>query len=134
MVSFFRQGLTEMMGEGVDLLFCNAEEALGFTDTNSVPEAFAALKKFARSFAITLGADGALLFDGEREIRVPGQAAKAIDTNGAGDMFAGAFLYGLCQGWDFEQAGLLANKAAAQVVSQYGPRLSPEQYRALLSN
>lgn len=134
MVSFFRQGLAEMIGDGVDLLFCNAEEALGFTDTKSLPEAVVALKKFARSFAITLGADGALLFDGNQEIRVPGQAAKAIDTNGAGDMFAGAFLYGLCQGWDFEQSGRLANRAAAQVVSQYGPRLSPEQYRALLAS
>ena len=54
------------------------------------------------------------------------------DTNGAGDMFAGAFLFGLSQNWSFEQAGKLANNAAAQVVSQYGPRLSAAQYRALL--
>lgn len=132
MVKFFRAGLTEMIGDKVDMLFCNLEEALGFTETQNIAEATAALKKFAKAFAITLGADGALLFDGEQEIKVAGCEATAIDTNGAGDMFAGAFLFGLSQNWSFEQAGKLANKAAAQVVSQYGPRLSAAQYRALL--
>ncbi|BFM10261.1 adenosine kinase [Simiduia litorea] len=132
MVKFFRAGLSDMIGNKVDLLFCNLEEALGFTETNTIAEATQALKHYARAFAITLGADGALLFDGEKEIKVAGYPAKAIDTNGAGDMFAGAFLFGLSQSWSFEKAGHLANKAAAQVVSQYGPRLSAAQYRALV--
>ncbi|MDN3638370.1 adenosine kinase [Simiduia curdlanivorans] len=132
MVKFFRAGLADMIGEKVDLLFCNLEEALGFTETNTIAAATQALKQYARAFAITLGAEGALLFDGEKDIKVAGHPAKAIDTNGAGDMFAGAFLFGLSQNWSFEKAGDLANKAAAQVVSQYGPRLTASQYRALL--
>lgn len=131
MVQFFRDGLLDMIGHGVDLLFCNRDEALGFTQTATLKDAAAALKNHCKHFAITLGAEGALLFDGEQEIRVPGQPANAIDTNGAGDMFAGAFLYGLTQGWDFTRAGELANRAAAQVVSQYGPRLTEAQYKAL---
>ncbi|AFU99083.1 adenosine kinase [Simiduia agarivorans] len=133
MVQFFRDGLLEMIGGGVDLLFCNRDEALGFTQTQTLNDAAAALKHHCRQFAITLGAEGALLFDGEQEMMVAGQPACAVDTNGAGDMFAGAFLYGLTQGWDFARAGELANRAAAQVVSQYGPRLTEAQYRSLTS-
>lgn len=132
MVQFFREGLLAMIGNGVDLLFCNKEEALGFTGCTELNQAVIALKQYARSFAITLGAEGALLFDGETLIEVAGVPAKAIDTNGAGDMFAGAFLYALNQGWAFERAGQLANRAAAKVVAQYGPRLSAEAYRELL--
>lgn len=133
MVQFFKDGLAEMIGDGVDLLFCNEAEAMAYTDTDSIDGAAQALKAIARSFAITCGAKGALLFDGVQEINISATPVKALDTNGAGDMFAGAFLYSLSQGQDFETAGKLACKAAAQVVSQYGPRLAPEQYKALVS-
>ena len=56
----------------------------------------------------------------------------AIDTNGAGDMFAGAFLAAMTQGRDPIEAATFANGVAALVVAQYGPRLHPDQYEALL--
>jgi sugar/nucleoside kinase (ribokinase family) len=46
-----------------------------------------------------------------------------VDSNGAGDMFAGAFLYAVTHGHTLQQAAWLANHAAARVVSQYGNRL-----------
>ena len=131
MVEFFRDGLAEMIGDGVDLLFCNESEALGWAATDSLDTAIKALKKIANTFAITLGAEGALLFDGEKEIRVAGNAVTAIDTNGAGDMFAGAFIYAISHGHGFETAGKLASLASAQVVASYGPRLSPDAHEAL---
>lgn len=133
MVEFFHDGLKEMIGDGVDLLFCNEGEALGFTRTQSLTDACTELKKVAKTFAITLGAKGALLFDGENELTVAPHQVKAIDTNGAGDMFAGAFLYGITHGLSFEQAGALASRSSAQVVSQFGPRLRPEQHQTLLT-
>lgn len=131
MVQFFKDGLKEMIGEKVDLIFCNKDEALGWTDTESLEDAAESLKQSAHSFAITLGSEGALVFDGQTLSHVPGNPAKAIDTNGAGDMFAGAFLYAITHGHDFISAAKLANHAAAQVVSQYGPRLQPEQHAIL---
>ncbi|WP_123713669.1 adenosine kinase [Sinobacterium caligoides] len=131
MVQFFKDGLKEMIGDGVDLLFCNKEEALGWTGSDNIEQAAERLKVDAKQFVITLGADGALLFDGHNMISINGCEADAIDTNGAGDMFAGAFLYALTAGQGFEQAGLLASRSAAQVVSQFGPRLRPEQYAGL---
>jgi len=96
-------------------------------------DAIIALKKIARNFAITLGADGALVFDGVTLHNIAPFHVKAIDTNGAGDMFAGAFLFGITQGKDFATAGKLASRAAAGVVSDYGPRMSSEQQQQLLA-
>ncbi len=132
MVQFFKPGLMEMIGDGVDLLFCNRDEAFGWSATDNLDDACNALKKVAKAFAITLGGEGALLFDGAQFIKIAPHPVKAIDTNGAGDMFAGAFLYGITNGKSFDRAGLLASKAAAAVVSQYGPRLKPEQHQHLL--
>ena len=56
------------------------------------------MKKTAKAFAITLGKDGAVVFDGQTLSEVDGETAEAIDTNGAGDMFAGAFLYAITHG------------------------------------
>lgn len=132
MVEFFHEGLSQMIGKGVDLLFCNEGEALGFTRTDSLEAAAAELKKITKTFAITLGAEGALVFDGEKEERISAHKVTAIDTNGAGDMFAGAFLYAITHGYSFAQAGALASRASAQVVSQFGPRLKAEQHQAIL--
>ena len=133
MVEFFGEGLQSMIGSKVDLLFCNKDEALGWTKTDSVELAAEELKGSARTFAITLGKEGALVFDGTSMQRVPGEAVEAIDTNGAGDMFAGAFLYAITHGHNYATAAKLANHAASLVVSQYGPRLRPEQHLDLLN-
>jgi sugar/nucleoside kinase (ribokinase family) len=131
-VEYFYDDLRTMVGNSVDLLFCNSIEALRFTQTDTLSAASEQLRKVARTFAITLGAEGAEIFDGEKQFRIPAPAVVAVDTNGAGDMFAGAFLYALSRGQDYATAGALAVRAAAQVVSQFGPRLRPEQHRPLL--
>ncbi|MCB1669253.1 MAG: adenosine kinase [Porticoccaceae bacterium] len=132
MVTHFKTGLQEMIGDRVDLLFCNRAEALEWTGASQVLEAAEKLKNVSHRFAITLGAEGSLIFDGDNLHRVAGHPVTAIDTNGAGDMFAGALLYGLTHGLDCTDAGKLANLASAKVVSQFGPRLHPEQHQELL--
>lgn len=132
-VEYFYDGLVDMIGTSAELLFCNEAEAIAFTKTSHIDEAFAKLKTVAKTFAITCGASGARLFDGNNDIHVTSPKVKAIDSNGAGDMFAGAFLASLSQGKSFEYAGAFGCFAAAQVVSQFGPRLSAEQYAQLES-
>jgi len=131
MVQFFGDGLREMAGDKVDLIFCNKDEALGWTKTDNIEDAAEKMKNSANTFAITLGKDGALVFDGTTMTIIEGDNVSAIDTNGAGDMFAGAFLYAITKGDSFADAAKLANKAAAKVVTQYGPRLKPEQHEEL---
>jgi len=130
-VEHFRDGFTETIGNGIDLLFCNEAEALSYTQKASVDEAIEIIKTFSKTFAITLGAKGAVVYDGQDLINIDPHPITAVDTNGAGDLFAGAFMFGRTRGMSFEQAGKLASKASSQIVSQFGPRLKLEQYQAL---
>jgi sugar/nucleoside kinase (ribokinase family) len=123
MVKFFKEGLEEMIGDGLDLLFCNESEACAFTGTEDLNEARERLKRIAKTFVITLGDKGAVIFDGKAFITIEPFHVKALDTNGAGDMYAGAFLYAITHDYDFASAGRLASMASSRVVSQFGPRL-----------
>jgi sugar/nucleoside kinase (ribokinase family) len=131
MVQFFKDGLQEMIGGGIDLLFCNEEEAMLFADADTLEDAISFMKTQAKTFAITLGNKGAIAFDGTTTHVIAAHEVAAIDSNGAGDLFAGAFMYAITHGHDFAAAGRLASAASAQVVSQFGPRLEAEQHEPL---
>lgn len=123
-VSFFKDNFKKIMNnQKMDLIFCNESEAMSFTDTKNVEDAYNKLKDYAHTFAITTGPKGALCFDGEAKIYVMAQKVEAIDTNGAGDIFAGSFLYGITHGLSYGEAGLLACNCASKLVTQFGARL-----------
>ena len=71
------------------------------------------------------------MLEGGQRTAVPAVAIQALDSNGAGDMFAGAFLYAVTQGHSHAEAAALGNHAAAQVVAQYGNRLSAASVAAV---
>lgn len=123
MVSSFRDRFSQILNEGVDLLFCNEQEAMSLTNESHREKAAVALSQIAQTSYITCGADGALLVHDEKVNKIDGVSAQAIDTNGAGDMFAGGVLYGLTHSFDVNQSGHIGCYAAAQIVQQYGPRL-----------
>ena len=133
MVEFFKEGLTEMVSSGIDLLFCNEQEAKTWSGKDSLDEVANELKKIAKTFAVTLGAKGSLIFDGETLHTLEGVPVKAVDTNGAGDMYAGAFIYALTNGHSYVDAGRLATRASAEVVSHFGPRLPEQAHQHLLN-
>ncbi|KYG71376.1 sugar/nucleoside kinase (ribokinase family) [Roseivirga ehrenbergii] len=129
---FFKAQFTDVIGASVDLIFCNEEEAKTYTGKDNLEEARQAMKKDARRFVITQGKNGAMIFDGDTFIDIEAYDVKAIDTNGAGDMYAGAFLYGITNGMSYAEAGKLASLASSRIVSQYGPRLkTPEAHEVL---
>ncbi len=134
MTKFFKDGLAEVIGDGIDLLFCNEEEAMIFTDSFNLDQAREKLKKWARHFVITQGRNGAIIYDGTTFIDIEPYPVKAIDTNGAGDMFSGAFLFGITHGHSYAEAGKLASLASSEVVSKFGPRLNTEQVKSILNH
>jgi sugar/nucleoside kinase (ribokinase family) len=134
MVKYFSTQMNEVVGASVDLLFCNEEEAMIFTGTDSVSHAREKLKGVAKHFVITLGSNGALVYDGDTFITIEPYRVTALDSNGAGDMFAGAFLYGITNQQSYAQAGKLASLASSRVVSQYGPRLNESQVKAIAAD
>jgi len=131
MVAHFRDGMTQIIGRRLDLIFCNEDEALGWAQSDNIDVAMEKLKQVAHSFVITRGGDGALTFDGRTLATIPPHKVEAVDTNGAGDMFAGAFLYAITRGEDFPTAGRFASLAAGKIVANYGPRLPAADYEAL---
>lgn len=134
MVDNFNQAFDELAEGGIDLIFCNEDEAKLWTAAKSRDEAMLRLKSICPRVAMTCGKDGAMVFDGQTVSLVPGFPARAIDTTGAGDMFAGAFLYGINHGMNYLEAARLANRAAAMLVTNFGARMPTMDVRALLSS
>ncbi|MFT7464406.1 MAG: sugar/nucleoside kinase (ribokinase family) [Pseudohongiellaceae bacterium] len=131
MVQFCCDGLRTVLGDGVDVLLCNETEAMGFTGCDTLDAAAEKLKESTRILAITCGADGSRIWDGERWLQIAAHPVKAVDTNGAGDLFAGAFLYGLTHGLDCETSARLASLGAATLVTHFGARLGREGLTAV---
>ena len=132
MVSYFKDGVSEIIGDGVDVLFCNEEEASIYTGKEALDDAISDLAKIANKVVVTRGSKGAKVVTGDKSVDIEVSKVKAIDTNGAGDMFAGAFMFGLTQGFSDRDAGLLASEAAARIVSTFGARLEKEVQEDLL--
>lgn len=133
MAKFFKPGFLEMIGDGIDLIFANESEALTMAETEDLAKACDYLKTLSQGFIITRGAQGSLVYDGKNLFEIAPQKVKAVDTVGAGDMFAGAFLYGLTSGMSYADAGKLASAASARLVTSYGPRLEPEEAKEVLA-
>jgi sugar/nucleoside kinase (ribokinase family) len=126
MINFCRPGLDAIIGQGLDYLFCNEEEAQVWCDSQDLQVICQQISQLARTVCLTRGPLGCVVLEGAQQTMVPAAPVKALDTNGAGDMFAGAFLYAVTHGHSHAQAAWLANQAAGQVVSQYGNRLTRE--------
>ncbi len=131
MIQFCKAGLDAMLGDGVDYLFCNQEEAQVWCGTEDLETIRSTLKKLAKIICLTRGPEGSEVLTADQSWHVPAEKVKAIDTNGAGDMFAGAFLYAVTRGYAPNQAATLGNHAAAAVVSQHGNRLTLGQLSAI---
>jgi sugar/nucleoside kinase (ribokinase family) len=112
----------EALGQA-DLLFCNATEAGAVAKTKTAAEAFAKLKGIVPSVVVTDGPNGAFVRHGGEEAHVAAFPCEPRDLTGAGDMFAGAFLYGITHGVWPAKAARAANFLAMKVITQVGARL-----------
>jgi sugar/nucleoside kinase (ribokinase family) len=120
----------------VDLLFCNLQEARALTDLEDPVACAQAIHQHAANVCLTLGKDGSIVMHGGESFPVEGVTVDAVDTTGAGDMYAAGVLYGITHGMTWKQAGHLGSHAAARIVGQLGARLekpfTPEEIAALL--
>jgi sugar/nucleoside kinase (ribokinase family) len=108
-------------------LFANEEEAQTWCGTTDLDTIIGQLSLLAKTVCLTRGPKGCIVIQGQSRTDVPAVPTKAIDTNGAGDMFAGTFLYGITHDRTPIEAAALANRTAAAVVSQHGNRLTATQ-------
>jgi len=114
----FRQALADS-----DLLFCNAPESIAVSQAPDAASAFSKLKSLVPNCVVTDGPHGAYVHFAGTEAHVPAVACQPKDLTGAGDMFAGAFLYGATHGYPADVAARGANYLCHKVISQIGARL-----------
>lgn len=121
----------------VDILTPNQSEAsqlsgVTITDTDS---AAAAARKIAAlgvpQVIITLGAQGAVLYDGEQVQILPAFTAQVVDTTGAGDAFNGALVAALARGETLSRAATFAAAYASLAVERMGAASMPDYHEAL---
>jgi sugar/nucleoside kinase (ribokinase family) len=138
LIHMLRAEIWELIEGPVDLFFCNEQEAKSLTGKEDPIACASLIHEHAENVALTLGPNGSILMHGGKTIPIEGVAVNAIDTTGAGDMYAGAMLYGVTSGMSWHQAGHLASHAAARVVAQMGARLeekfTPQEVTALIAN
>ncbi|RWR82426.1 hypothetical protein CKAN_01114300 [Cinnamomum micranthum f. kanehirae] len=136
MVRDFRLPLLGLLKSGnIDLCFANEDEARellrGQGEQNADPEAaLRFLGKHCQWAVVTLGPKGCVAKHGEQVVRVPAIAeAKATDATGAGDLFAGGFLYGLVKGLSLEDCCKVGSCSGGAVVQSVGGEVRPENRR-----
>ena len=89
----------------------------------------AALKAAAAEVEIVVCTEsehGAHILSGDDRLHCPAVPTKVVDATGAGDLFAGAFLWGLVEGYDLETCGIMANIAGSEVISHLGARVEAD--------
>lgn len=130
-------GLLEQWVPVVDVFVGGADRPEWRSDPNRTLEAARQIAARGPSTVIlTLGSEGcAGVADGE-EFYLPAFSVPVIDTTGTGDVFHGAYLYGITKGWSWRQAALFASAAAAMSARRLGGRAglpSAAQVAAFLS-
>lgn len=106
-----------------DIVVGNEDEFQTFYQTGSLDVVRTSLKREVPLAVMTRGGAGAEIIKGARLTAVPAVAGvHVVDTTGAGDAFAGGFLYALARGRSIKQSGQVAALCAAEVISHLGAR------------
>lgn len=123
-VNSYRDALIDFIRWKVDILFCNDVEACAMFQTDDTEHAFQQLRGMVDTLFLTRGKEGAWASNLENEkVEIGSFPVDAVDTTGAGDLFAGGALFGLARFLPLKDAGILGSYCAAQVVRHMGARL-----------
>jgi len=118
-----RDSFKELIENDVDVLFANEDEIKAQCETDSFEKAVEYAKSLNMIVAITRSADGSVIVNNNEVIEInPVQVDRVVDTTGAGDLYAGGFLFGMAKGKDLATCGNYASIAAAEIISHYGAR------------
>ena len=122
-VNRHRESFTKLVEDYIDILFANEDEIKTLYKTSSLKTAIDRLKRKCELAAITIGKNGSIIISNGKEISIdPFIIGKAIDTTGAGDLYAGGFLKGLSAGLNPEVSAKIGSICAGQIVTELGSR------------
>jgi len=122
-VTRHRESFIELVEDYIDILFANEDEIKSLYETSNLNLAIEKLKEKCELAAITIGKNGSIVISkGEKTIIDPFIFGKAIDSTGAGDLYAGGFLKGLSDGMNPLISAKIGSICAGQIVTQLGSR------------
>lgn len=116
----------------IDIIIANEDEAFAYAGVKE-EAALDVLAKKAKVAVVKIGKRGALIAKDGQVNRVQAGSAKAIDTTGAGDLWASGFIYGYMNGWDMERAGNLGSVVSNEVVQVMGAVIPEEGWKRILA-
>jgi sugar/nucleoside kinase (ribokinase family) len=122
-VARFRDEFLELAEKHVDILFANESEILSLYQVDTFDDALQRVRRHCEIAALTRSEKGSVILNGDEVHIIDAEkGVKVVDTTGAGDAYAGGFLYGYTQGLDLVTCGRLGGLMAAEVISHLGPR------------
>ncbi len=129
--------LDDIIKEYVDILIANEDEAKAYCGQTNEANALKALAENSDVAVLKLGARGSLVScRGQITTIAPMGSGKALDTTGAGDLWASGFLFGMVNGYSFEKSGQLASACGYEVCQVIGAKIPEDGWvriRQLLS-
>ena len=120
-----RDILPDLLSRYADIVYANETEAEALTGSSDPREALRAMTSLCPVVVVKIGAEGALLAAGGEYHHVPAVRVSALDTTGAGDLWATGFLYGHLRGWPLTVAARAGALVAARVVQVLGASMPP---------
>lgn len=118
-----RNEFLELITHEVDILFANENELKSLFETDDIDDALGRIRGLCPVVAVTRSEKGSIVLTKKSVDVAPAEhVAKVVDTTGAGDLYAGGFLYGYTRGWDMKRCAGLGNKCAAEIITQFGAR------------
>ncbi|WP_373499390.1 adenosine kinase [Desulfococcus sp.] len=122
----------EIVKKYVDILIANEDEARAFTGHSDEKSAIGAMAKHCRTAVLKLGERGSLIaHEGSVFEIAPRLGGPAVDTTGAGDLWASGFLYGLVNGLSIEESGELGSLCGYEVCQVVGAKIPDEGWRRI---
>jgi len=121
--------LQDMVARYVDIVFANEDESMAFSGKNSPHEALVSISPQCRIAVVKLGKKGSLIKHKDERHEIECIPAVAIDTTGAGDLYAAGFLYGLIQGYPLPVCGRIGSLLSGKVVEVIGAKLDEAKWK-----
>ena len=128
-VARHRDAFRTIVRDHVDLLFANRAEILSMYQTDDFDAALACAAAEVDILACTDSENGAHILSRGGRWHAPAMPVRIVDATGAGDLFAGAFLWGLTEGRDLETCGRMGCIAAGEVIGHVGARAETDLRR-----
>jgi sugar/nucleoside kinase (ribokinase family) len=124
--------LDKLVIDYVDILIANEDEARAYTGQSDESLALKALAENAKIAALKIGSRGSYVSCAGETVRVqPLGDGSALDTTGAGDLWAAGFLFGLVQGYPLERCGQLGSACGWEVCRVTGARIPEKGWRRI---